>query len=187
MSTAFKTYLLTFSLLHLNIMWSIFLHYLCSACFAPQTRHLDWCLYKCLMIDSTQDTPKSFFWNDTASGKVFFNYQCEVVKIQRCCTNKTMSVLCLIIWTSSLASIFRFFCPPPCIYLLDPGWRRKREQMQGDGETEAGSQVCAFMGIGNSDQDMQQLNLEGKVRSCTSGIIYFFFSLVFLSFILFII
>ena len=35
--------------------------------------------------------------------------------------------------------------------------------MQGDGETEAGSQVCAFMGIGNSDQDMQQLNLEGKV------------------------
>ncbi|XP_033638679.1 recombining binding protein suppressor of hairless-like isoform X1 [Asterias rubens] len=56
----------------------------------------------------------------------------------------------------------RFFCPPPCIYLLDPGWRRKREQMQGDGETEAGSQVCAFMGIGNSDQDMQQLNLEGK-------------------------
>ncbi|XP_038053141.1 recombining binding protein suppressor of hairless-like isoform X2 [Patiria miniata] len=56
----------------------------------------------------------------------------------------------------------RFFCPPPCIYLLDPGWRRKREQMQHDGETEAGSQVCAFMGIGNSDQDMQQLNLEGK-------------------------
>ncbi|XP_022094986.1 recombining binding protein suppressor of hairless-like isoform X2 [Acanthaster planci] len=56
----------------------------------------------------------------------------------------------------------RFFCPPPCIYLLDPGWRRKREQMQQDGETEAGSQVCAFMGIGNSDQDMQQLNLEGK-------------------------
>jgi recombining binding protein suppressor of hairless len=35
------------------------------------------------------------------------------------------------------------------------------------GETEQGSQLCAFIGIGNSDQDMQQLDLNGKV-SCGS-------------------
>ena len=30
------------------------------------------------------------------------------------------------------------------------------------GETEQGAQLCAFIGIGNSDQDMQQLDLNGK-------------------------
>ena len=35
--------------------------------------------------------------------------------------------------------------------------------MQRTGESEQGSQLCAFIGIGNSDQDMQQLDLNGKV------------------------
>lgn len=36
--------------------------------------------------------------------------------------------------------------------------------MVRDGENEQGSHLCAFIGIGNSEQDMQQLDFNGKVK-----------------------
>ncbi len=47
---------------------------------------------------------------------------------------------------------------------MGSGWKKKKEQMERDGCSEQESQPCAFIGIGNSDQEMQQLNLEGKVQ-----------------------
>ncbi|KAK7803496.1 hypothetical protein U0070_002681 [Myodes glareolus] len=51
------------------------------------------------------------------------------------------------------------------------GWKKKKEQMERDGCSEQESQPCAFIGIGNSDQEMQQLNLEGK-NYCTAKTLY---------------
>lgn len=65
----------------------------------------------------------------------------------------------------------RFFCPPPCIYLFGSGWKRKKEAIEAEGGTEQDSTTCAFMGIGNSEQEMVQLNLEGK-NYCAAKTLY---------------
>lgn len=48
---------------------------------------------------------------------------------------------------------------------MGTGWQKKLEKMEKEGCTEQEAQPCAFIGIGNSEQEMQQLNLEGKVGS----------------------
>ncbi|OQV11719.1 Suppressor of hairless protein [Hypsibius exemplaris] len=50
----------------------------------------------------------------------------------------------------------RFFCPPPCVYLMGAGWGKKSEKLPHD------VQICPYVGIGG-DQEMQQLDFQGKM------------------------
>ncbi|CAI9154525.1 unnamed protein product [Rangifer tarandus platyrhynchus] len=65
----------------------------------------------------------------------------------------------------------RFFLPSSLCVSYGQWMEEKKEQMERDGCSEQESQPCAFIGIGNSDQEMQQLNLEGK-NYCTAKTLY---------------
>ncbi|XP_065901277.1 recombining binding protein suppressor of hairless-like isoform X2 [Dysidea avara] len=71
----------------------------------------------------------------------------------------------------------RFFCPPPMMYLSGDGWEVKRKAYKEkqaakkqNSEEESSStpspfptlNLCAFIGIGSSDQEMIRLSLEDK-------------------------
>ncbi|XP_047737760.1 recombining binding protein suppressor of hairless isoform X3 [Hyalella azteca] len=76
--------------------------------------------------------------------------------------DQTLVILHAKVAQKSYGNEKRFFCPPPCIYLFGDGWQRKRHEIARTASSEHDAQLCAFIGIGNSDQDMQQLDLNGK-------------------------
>ena len=54
------------------------------------------------------------------------------------------------------------------MYLLGNGWRKKQQILEEEENNPESGQVHAFIGIGSSEQEMQQLHLEGKVKNKTS-------------------
>uniref|UniRef100_A0A182PDV1 Suppressor of hairless protein n=1 Tax=Anopheles epiroticus TaxID=199890 RepID=A0A182PDV1_9DIPT len=66
----------------------------------------------------------------------------------------------------------RFFCPPPCIYLFGEGWRLRKEQMLRRGENEQSTQLCAFIGIGSPEQEMQPLDLNNPKQYCAAKTLF---------------
>ena len=61
----------------------------------------------------------------------------------------------------------RFFCPPPCVYLVGERWQSRLPEEEGI------SQPVAFIGIGSkNEQEMQQLIIEDKVRELINNCIF---------------
>uniref|UniRef100_A0A8R1DL14 Suppressor of hairless protein n=1 Tax=Caenorhabditis japonica TaxID=281687 RepID=A0A8R1DL14_CAEJA len=74
----------------------------------------------------------------------------------------------------------RFFCPPPCIYLIGQGWKLKKQRLLelakeikkemlpaavDPSEEQQCTELCAYIGIGSDTVERQQLDFStGKVR-----------------------
>jgi recombining binding protein (suppressor of hairless) len=46
---------------------------------------------------------------------------------------------------------------------MGDGWKSKQKQLVSQGEAEQSTQIVSYIGIGNSEKEMQPLTLDNKV------------------------
>lgn len=54
---------------------------------------------------------------------------------------------------------------------MGKGWERRQKEIIQSGQSEEGAQICAYIGIGNNNQELQQLDFTGK-NYCTAKTLY---------------